>query len=278
MNIIDFTQKDAHKKFFDSLKETGFAVINPGFDFSNVLERAYDEWERFFMSEDKHSYIRKPDSQSGFFPFKSEKAKDSDIKDLKEFYHLYRGDTLPEGIREATADLFHMLESSGERLLMLIEQNLPEEIQKGLSLPLGQMAQDSPSTLFRVLHYPPLSSNEDPNAVRASAHEDINLITLLPAATDAGLQLLNKNGKWINVPSSTNTIIVNVGDMLMEATGGLLKSTTHRVINPNPKGSAAKRSRYSMPLFIHPKPCVRLSERYTAQEYLDQRLKEIGLK
>ena len=109
--------------------------------------------------------------------------------------------------------------------------------------------------------------------MRAAAHEDINLITILPAANEAGLQVVNAEGKWIAVPGDFGALIVNVGDMLQEATGGFYRSTTHRVVNPT--GEAAKRSRISMPLFLHPRRDVVLSERHTADSYLQERLREL---
>ena len=131
-------------------------------------------------------------------------------------------------------------------------------------------------TLFRIIHYPPLADDVDPSAVRSSAHEDINLLTLLPAGTAPGLQVRDTSGAWVDVACDPSNIIVNAGDMLQEASGGYYRSTTHRVVNP--EGSARATSRYSMPLFLHPRPEVRLSERYTAGEYLDERLAEIGLR
>ena len=138
------------------------------------------------------------------------------------------------------------------------------------------MIENSNQTLLRAIHYPPLAGNEKEGEVRAGAHEDINLITLLPAATAPGLEVLDLNGKWRSVSCDPGTIAVNSGDMLKEASGEYYPSTTHRVVNP--KGSLATTSRYSIPLFLHPRPEVRLSQRHTADSYLNQRLKELGLK
>lgn len=274
MKVISFDKPTAMDEFVESLKDTGFAVVNPGIDVQPLLDDAYEEWAEFFSNhENKMEYLFNPSTQSGYFPFGSEKAKDSDIKDLKEFYHLYRGNEMPYPISYSTADLFNFLEDAGSRFLSFIQQKLPEEIASKLSIPLSQMAADSPKTLFRVIHYPPLTGNEIAGSVRAAAHEDINLITLLPAATDTGLELLDRSGNWVAVPSNPGTLIINVGDMLQEATGGYLKSTTHRVVNP-----VENRSRYSMPLFLHPRQDVVLSERHTAESYLEERLKELGLK
>jgi isopenicillin N synthase-like dioxygenase len=153
---------------------------------------------------------------------------------------------------------------------------MPEEVRAKLSEPLSGMVKNTQQTLFRVLHYPPLKGKIEKGAVRSAPHEDINLITLLPAATETGLEVQDVKGNWHQVSTEPGTIVVNAGDMLQEASEGYYKSTTHRVVNP--KGEAALKSRYSAPLFVHPRPEVVLSPRYTAATYLDQRLKEIGLK
>jgi isopenicillin N synthase-like dioxygenase len=138
------------------------------------------------------------------------------------------------------------------------------------------MINDSELTLLRVLHYPPLTGEIEPGSVRAAAHGDINLLTILPAATQAGLQVLGKDQEWHNVPSDFGMLVVNIGDMLDEASGGYYPSTQHRVLNPT--GADALKSRVSLPLFLHPRPEVVLSERYTAGSYLDERLIELGAK
>jgi isopenicillin N synthase-like dioxygenase len=137
------------------------------------------------------------------------------------------------------------------------------------------MIKNSEQTLLRVLHYPPLDGSEEPDAIRAAAHEDINLLTILPAANEPGLQVKGKDGNWIDVPCDFGNLIVNIGDMLQEASGGYFPSTTHRVINP--EGSDQTRARISLPLFLHPRPDVVLSERYTADSYLTERLRELGV-
>ena len=113
------------------------------------------------------------------------------------------------------------------------------------------------------------------SVLRAAPHEDINLLTLLPAADGPGLELQLRSGEWISVPHSPGQLIVNIGDMLQEATGGYLPSTSHRVAIPDTKQPAT--SRMSLPLFLHPRPDVVLSSRYTARQYLMQRLNELGV-
>lgn len=277
MNVlkVDYTDPEAALKLDQSLRETGFAVlvnhrIDPG-----LLAAAYADWAVFFASEKKYRYTFDPKDQSGFFPFKTEHAKDSSIKDLKEFFHMFPDTDLPVGMSNATKKLAKALMGLGEEILIALDNVLPKKISDKLDEPLVSMIQRSEGTLFRILHYPPLNGSEETGAVRAFAHEDINLITLLPAATASGLQVRDMNGNWVDVPVDPGSIVINAGDMLKEATDGYYPSTTHRVMNP--VGEEAILSRYSMPMFIHPRPGVVLSERYTAGQYLTERLAEIGL-
>ena len=138
------------------------------------------------------------------------------------------------------------------------------------------MVKNSNQTLMRILHYPPLTGNEDKNAVRASAHGDINLLTILVAASQSGLQVQDTQGNWLDVPVDPGMLAINIGDMLQEATNGFYKSTMHRVINPTCEKKFV--SRYSIPLFLHARPEVVLSDRYTAGEYLNERLRALGIK
>ena len=131
----------------------------------------------------------------------------------------------------------------------------------------------SDHTLLRVLHYPPLLGAEEPDAVRAAAHTDINLLTLLPAATEPGLQIRRQDGSWQDVPCDFGLLIVNIGDMLAEASGHHYPSTVHRVLNP--VGVAKAKPRISLPLFLHPQREVVLSERYTVGSYFDERMLEL---
>ena len=138
------------------------------------------------------------------------------------------------------------------------------------------MIKDSKTNLLRIIHYPPFIGSEDSQSLRAAPHEDINLITLLVAGTKPGLEAQDKNGNWHKISTDPGTIIVNIGDMLKEVSGGYYPSTTHRVVNP--ESESANNSRFSMPLFLHPRDNVQLSTHYTAKTYLKERLFEIGLK
>ncbi len=128
---------------------------------------------------------------------------------------------------------------------------------------------------MRILHYPPLTEHYEHDAIRAAPHEDINLITLLPAATTPGLEVKDLQGNWHAVTCDAGNIVVNVGDMLQLCTDFYYRSTTHRVVNPAGKDKLT--SRYSMPLFLHPRPEVALTQERTADEYLRERLREIGI-
>lgn len=278
MNIlsVDFKDPAAPERFVESLRTTGFGVVSNHGIGKKLIEDVYKEWAEFFSSSQKHQYLFKPETQAGYFPFRSENAKDSPIKDLKEFYHIYPGFPLPSSISSSTQELYDSLMRVGISLLGWLDKNSPGEIQSKFSIPLAQMIERSEKNLFRIIHYPPLTGTEEQGAIRAAAHEDINLITLLPASTEMGLEVLGADGQWLAVPGGFGDLVINVGDMLQEASGGFFKSTTHRVVNP--KGEASKRPRYSMPLFIHPRPEVRLSSTHTADSYLNQRLRELGLK
>lgn len=272
---IDYRSKTASKEFAKSLSETGFAVIENHNITTDLLNETYKQWAHFFRDIGKHDYTFKPKSQTGYFPFKSENAKDSPIKDLKEFYHTYSSNDLPSNIeQESTIKIRNKLFAMALNLLQWLDRETPESIRNTYSSTLSSMAVGG-NTLFRILHYPPLPADAEVGAVRAAAHEDINLITLLPAATQAGLEVKDINGNWHAIDSDPGNIIVNVGDMLQLASQGYYKSTTHRVVNPI--GEEAKNSRYSMPLFVHPRSEVMLSPEKSAEQYLNERLKELGL-
>jgi isopenicillin N synthase-like dioxygenase len=273
---VGYGAKDTGKRLASSLKDTGFAVLCDHPISGDLVTETYEQWERFFADPAKHDYTFDPESQDGYFPFRSENAKGRAQKDLKEFFHVYPRTRLPEEVSDRTRRLYAALSDLAAELLGLIETHTPVDVRAGLSTSLPKMVAGSPHTLLRVLHYPPLAGGEEEGAVRAAAHEDINLITLLVAATAPGLQVCDTRERWRDVPADPGTVVINAGDMLEMATSGFYRSTPHRVVNP--QGEDASRSRLSMPLFLHPWPEVRLSARHTAGSYLDERLREIGLK
>jgi isopenicillin N synthase-like dioxygenase len=281
MNVrtVRYGSPGAPGDFARSLRETGFAVLTGHPIPRELIDGTFAEWQGFFESdaEAKRAHVFDPALQAGFFPFRTENAKDSKLKDLKEFYHHYpTRKALPSGVTERTPELYARLCELGSELLGWVEDNTPAEVRAHFPIRLADMIERSEETLLRILHYPALSGAEEEGAVRAAAHEDINLITLLPAATSPGLEVRDTAGNWHSVACDPGMIVVNAGDMLQESSRGYYPSTTHRVINPS--GPAARVPRYSMPLFLHPRRDARLTEAWTAGAYLDERLRAIGLK
>jgi isopenicillin N synthase-like dioxygenase len=176
--------------------------------------------------------------------------------------------------------LFTALEEAGDAMLEAL--TMPLEVEKDF---FAKLTKDG-NSILRLLHYPPIPEGVDPRCVRAAAHEDINFITILPAATTSGLQLKDRDGTWLDIDSEPDTLIVDVGDMLARLSNNVLPSTTHRVINPQ---DGKNQSRYSMPFFMHPHPdailsclpsCKGAGAKYpdiSANDFLMQRLREIGL-
>ncbi len=273
---IDYTDNSFGKDFVKSLHETGFAIIKNHNISDKLIDKVYIDWDRFFKSNEKHKYLFDYEKQDGYFPFKSENAYNRKRKDLKEFYHVYPlWGRYPKTVDKDTLILFDKLFDLGNILLKSIDEYSPENISSEYSEPLWKMYRKSTQNLMRVIHYPPILDSDHPEEIRAGEHTDINLITLLVSGSEPGLQVKNKNKDWINIKSKKGQIVVNIGDMLQEASSGFFPSTIHRVINPN---KSQNRSRYAIPLFLHPRQDVILSKRYTAESYLLERLKEIGLK
>ena len=275
IQTINYDSFDAADKFTQSLKETGFAVlINHPIDMQ-IVKDVYEEWKIFFHSDKKHEYRFHVEKQDGYFPFGLEHAKDYNHRDLKEFFHIYPWGRYPNTISIKTKTLYNDLCKLAGELLKWVEENIPSDIIKKLSIPLEEMIDGSPTNLLRVIHYPPLRDTDELEEVRAAAHEDINLLTVLCSATAPGLQAKDIDGEWHDVPCDPDVIIVNSGDMLQMATDGYFPSTTHRVINPTDDLRTA--SRLSLPLFLHPHDHVKLSKEHTAKSYLNERLENIGL-
>lgn len=269
-----------------------FALVDHGIDRA-LVQSAYAVAETVFMLPEtiKQQYEqRELQGQRGFTAFGREHAKDSPHADLKEFWHIGAAHTLPPNcwpaevpqFQSAMLALFAQLDRCARRLLeaCALYLDLPRQF-------LAQTTVNSP-TLLRVLHYPPVPPDLPAAQMRAAAHEDINLITLLCEATAPGLELLQADGTWRPIAAIPGQIIVDTGDMLQNLTNGLLKSTTHRVTNSDND----RDRRFSLPFFVHPRPEVDLSPlptcvartggelrypRWTAGEYLTQRLAEIGL-
>lgn len=285
--------------FGGSFERFGFAMVaDHGID-PALIDRAWALTEEFFRlpEEEKRAYHTPGGGGArGYTPFRTEIAKNAKVTDLKEFWHIGRElpaghrfrDVMPDniwpsapaGFKEAFLELFAAFDTAGLKLLSAIARYLK------LDPNWFEHAVKDGNSVLRLLHYPPIPA--DAPGVRAEAHEDINLITLLLGAEEAGLELLDKDGHWLAVKPPVGAMVVNVGDMLQRLTNHVLPSTTHRVVNPAPERRG--NSRYSMPFFLHPAPdflietlpsCVGEGNRYpepiTAHDYLHQRLVEIGL-
>ncbi len=274
LEAVDYTDRHAAEAFVESLRNTGFGVLRNHPIPQRVVDDLYTQWKAFFHDETKHEFLYNPEKYDGFFPAEqAEAAKGRLTRDIKEYFHYYPWGQCPEPLRESLQHYYDLAGGLATELLNWVEQYSPETVAAGYAEPLSQMMEGSQQSLLRVLHYPPLAGHEAPDAIRASAHEDINLLTILPAANEPGLQVQLNDGSWLDVPCDFGNLIVNIGDMLQEASGGYFPSTTHRVVNP--EGMAQNRSRISVPLFLHPRPDVVLSERYTAGAYLAERLAEL---
>lgn len=282
---------------YEGFKYFGFIILKDHMVSCELLQRAYDKSAEFFaLPEDYKKLFFSKDGQRGYTPFGREHAKDSKYPDLKEFWHVGRefeaGSPLgeiyppnvwpekPDSFRDTFLELYGALEEAG--LVML------EALAPTLDVPrdyFRKMATDG-NSILRLLHYPPIPEAAEPGSLRAAAHEDINLITILVAANGAGLQLLDRDGKWMPVDTDPDNLIVDAGDMLARVCNDVIPATTHRVINPE---GGTNESRYSMPFFMHPHSSAMLScidscrgdgAKYsdiTADEFLKQRLREIGL-
>ena len=305
LDLADFLSDDAARradfvqKLGDAFTHIGFVAIRNHGLTDDLTTRLYGSAKSFFSAPDevKKKYER-PDlnGQRGYIGKGKETAKGFKVADLKEFYHI--GQPEPEGdmpanvlpdeypdFSENTLATYRILENTGKTLLQAIALylSLPEtyfddKVRNG-------------DSILRALHYFPLDANTTPDgAVRAAAHGDINLITLLMGASADGLEVLRRDGQWIAITAMPDQIIVNVGDMLDRLTNHRLKSTIHRVVNP-PREKMGT-SRYSIPFFMHPRAemnlsslpdCVnheypKLYSDMTAGEFLNERLLELGLK
>lgn len=308
VDLADFQSGDTVRKnrfvreLGHAFEDLGFVTVtNHGLD-GTLRENLYEEINQFFNlpEEAKMAYrIEGLAGQRGYTPFGVEHAKGMNRGDLKEFFQFGQNvKSTPELAEEYPRNVsvnelpqfnpigmrvFKRLEAAGAELLHAIalylelpEDYFDEHITNG-------------NSILRAIHYPPINAEPD-GAVRAAEHEDINLITLLMGASAEGLEVKTKNGDWLAVHVTEDTVVVNVGDMLQRLTNNVLRSTTHRVANP-PK-EKWNSSRYSIPFFLHPKAEMDLTvlsscvaeenpiqyEPITAGEYLDERLREIGLK
>jgi isopenicillin N synthase-like dioxygenase len=264
--VCNLQSEDFEKTLLNSLINTGFAVLTHHDIDYGLIKDAQSAWRKFFKRDQiyKNLFINGNDSNMGYKSFGSETAVGSKTADLKEFFHWKFGEEIPEGLYLINRDMFFELSSLGMKILRVLDDANGTNYEDD--------CEGSTKTLLRTLYYPALqNSDRQEGSVRAAAHEDINHITLLVAASAPGLEVLDNNGKWHAVPHEENSVIVNVGDMLKLASKGLYKSTTHRVVNPKDDAS----DRISMPFFIHPHGNVELSPGYTAGQFLEERIAQI---
>jgi isopenicillin N synthase-like dioxygenase len=277
------------------LQRYGFIILRDHLVASESIDAAYAMTARFFAQSEavKRRYVAGP---RGYVPFRTERAKNQAVPDLKEFWQIgpdnaEHGDgpceavlpniwpQSPAGFKDTFPALFDALQETGRVILEALTPTLgqPQDFFDGLIR--GR------NSVLRLLHYPPVAGHEEAGGVRSAAHEDINLITLLLAPQGPGLELLDRDGRWLSVETRRDNLIVDSGDMLARMTNDVIPATTHRVVNP----SVQNVSRYSMPFFMHPDAdvvlrclpsCVGAGAKYAdirAGAFLQQRLVEIAL-
>ena len=307
VDLNDFLSDDLEKKSLfvntigSAFQEIGFCAVRGHFLDDQLVKRLYDQIKLFFdLPADIKKKYEHPEfsGQRGYVSFGKESAKGSKHGDLKEYWHFgqyvsedeshkynyfpnIKVDELPE-FNKVGEEVYKTLEKTAKYVLralalyLKIDENYFDNyIHNG-------------NSILRPIHYPPIM--EDPKeAVRAAAHGDINLITLLMGAHGKGLQVQKTNGDWIDAVASKDELMINIGDMLSRHTNNVLKSTVHRVVNPDRE--LLKKSRYSIPFFMHPVSEMKLNvlesticdefpkayDDITAGEFLEERLIELGL-
>lgn len=298
----DFVKKELFvKELGTAFEEIGFVALSGHFLSDALVEELYDEIKKFFNlpQQVKDSYeIPGIGGQRGYTSFGKEHAKGRAVGDLKEFWHFgqyitddpelqaqYPANVIVKELprfNEVGREAYKMLEKTAQYVLRALAIHL------GLDETYFDAYIKNGNSILRPIHYPPITQ-EPENAVRAAAHGDINLITLLMGAHGRGLQVMNHRGEWVDAIARPDQLMINVGDMLSRLSNNKLKSTIHQVVNP-PRSEWGK-SRYSIPFFMHPvsempltclENCVDAShpkdyEDITAGEFLNERLIELGL-
>lgn len=269
LDFADYQNKATEHKFikdfYEGLKDYGFVVLKNHPVSNKLIKEVYQQMESFFVQEfeEKSKYMDNKNivKQSGFIPFGTEHAKDKSpsLFDLKEFWQVLREF---EGNKQAKTlipdNIWTEDEKFNQRLKDLYQSfdDLAKILLKALSVPLKIDSTyfddliDEGNSVLRVIHYPPIDGLDVSGKVRAAAHEDINLITIMPGASETGLEILDRDGEWLSVEANYDYLIVDSGDMLSRITNDILPATTHRVINPKDP----KTRRFSMPFFVHPNP------------------------
>jgi isopenicillin N synthase-like dioxygenase len=300
LSLADYTHGSSHARenfstqLSAALQRYGFFVLRKHSIPSELLESAYALSAQLFDQPEafKRQFMR---VSRGYTPFRTEHAKNHSVPDLKEFWQIGPEDnpygtddvvrppnvwpSVPHGFKDTLLALYSALELTGRILL--------EALTPSLDVPRDFFEQrvHGGNSVLRLIHYPPVPEGAEPGSIRSAPHEDINLITLLVPARGPGLELLDRDGRWLPVHANQNDLIVDSGDMLARMTNNVIPATTHRVVNP----AGANVSRYSLPFFVHPRSdiilscipsCLGSGARYsdiTAGAFLEQRLREIGL-
>lgn len=268
MNIktVDYNSSNAGKELAQSLHETGFAVLHNHPINYQLFTDVVNDWAKFFDREDKHDYTFSKTVRYGYYPFLTETSSLYDKPNINEYYHHNPVHPLPNGMSNITNEYYDQVAKMAVQVATWLEQEIPDNIKEKFDKTFVEMVKESTDNVIRLLHYPPIKGDEPEGSIRIYDHADTNFFTILPAATQPGLQVQDINGNWIEVPVEPGQIIINSGNMLKLLTDGYFQSTLHRVINPI--GELSHIPRYSIPTFIQPNRDIRLNDEFTAGEYL----------
>lgn len=304
LSLLDFMEGESleRTRFIDNLflgiKDYGFIILTDHNVDQTIIDKSYKAVNEFFdLSENvKKKYVSpQGGGQRGYTPFGLEHAKDNPHMDLKEFFHVGRevpaghkfSEFYPDNIwpseianfKNNLEDIYSSLDQTSVHLLdaLGIALDVPQSYFRDMV--------DTGNSILRAIHYPPVGEAPPKGSIRAAAHGDINLITILMGATASGLQLLDRNDEWLDVDTKPGQLVIDSGDMMSRITNEVIPATIHRVINPE----ASKEARFSMPFFVHPNPeamlecipsCVGDGAKFPpikAHAALMERLKDIGL-
>lgn len=296
LDYAEYLKEDTRQKFIteftQALKDVGFLILKNHPVDNKLIKKAYDVSRVFFLKSEeyKQQYMNPKARQSGFIPFGTEHAKNTSLFDLKEFWQVVNdfemaNPTVPNiwtDDKEFNETLLSLYKN-----FMSLSAELMRVVGKGIDIPkdyLEELVKDQNSVL-RIIHYPPVDQKHAGH-VRAAAHEDINMLTIMPGASEGGLEVLSRDGQWIPVEANYEYLIIDSGDMLARITNEVIQATTHRVVNPADTSS----HRFSMPFFCHTNPevilkcldsCKGSGEKYPpikSLDFLNERLKAIGIK
>ncbi|WP_020134226.1 2OG-Fe(II) oxygenase family protein [Streptomyces sp. 351MFTsu5.1] len=270
---IEYTNPHAPAEFAASMHATGFGVVvNHPLAATGLPEQIQEEWARFFATDAKVKYANSG-GQDGFFPSPVNGGPDAPKLDRKEFFQVMRDGRYPEEVSDSALRYFDEARHLAAMLLGWLGDAVPTSVSRRFAMPLPRMLEGSFSTTLRIQRYLPATGEETPDSLRGLSHTDLNLITVLPAPREPGLQVRDSAGEWHDVPCDAGAFVINAGEMLEQITGGYYRATEHRVRFP--AGGDGGRSRFSMPMFLHPAGDIRLNEQYTAASFLRKRIDDL---